>query len=479
MQYIIWNVFWHETRSHIHIRLYKGSRKYADDRKNYRGISLLPVITKLFERVVLNRIKTWIVNSNIAFPSSNQNAYQQSMCSLFASFGVQECVNYNTERGSKVAICLLDSSNAFDTVWHAGLFYKLHELGIKGKTWRVLYNSYQGMVSNVVSDGRLSSDINVKRSVRQGSILGPWYYMLFIHELAQSLIKSNTCAKVGQVACGAILQADDIALVTLTLNGLQTLVSLCEEYSKLWRFSYNPIKSKVIIFGESNRNIRSGNDHFAVKLYDEEIEKVSSCIHVGIALNSSKYTATRTNNAISKMRGGLMSIIGHGVKLPELSCITAVKLYKSIVLPSSLYGSELWYRLTRNDITKLEVAHRFCLKYIQSFPKRTRTIIVHTMSKCSSIESYIDRKKLLFFGRLCRLDSSKLAKRVFIERVYLPNSNARRTSVMDLLMIFTELQVNIVFCSILMILLLTHFFQARNHGVVWSMLLFVVLKNAF
>jgi hypothetical protein len=190
-------------------------------------------------------------------------------------------------------------------------------------------------------------------------------------------------------------------------------VSLCEEYSNVWRFSYNPVKSNVIIFGESNRNIRYGNDHLIVKLYDQAIEKVSSCSHVGITLNSSKHTADRTVNVINKMRGGLMSIIGHGVQLPELSCITSVKLYKSIVLPRSLYGSELWYRLTSDDISKLEVAHRFCLKYIQSFPRRTRTIIVHNMSKCFSVESYINRKKLLFFGRLCRLDSLKLAKKVF------------------------------------------------------------------
>ena len=192
--------------------------------------------------------------------------------------------------------------------------------------------------------------------------------MLFVSHKILSLITSNACAKVGQVPCGAILQADDIALISLTVTGLQHLVSLCEEYSRLWRFSYNPIKSKTIVFGESARNKRYGNDHFDVILNGQVIEKVSNCVHVGVVLNSAHGNTERTKNAISKMRGGLMSIIGHGGKLPELTCITAIKLYKSIVLPRSLYGSELWYQLSKDDLHKLEVAHRFFLKYIQSFP---------------------------------------------------------------------------------------------------------------
>jgi hypothetical protein len=153
--------------------LYKGCKKYEDDRKNYRGISLMPVISKLFERLLLNRIKNWLSANNICFPSINQNAYQETLCSLLTSFELQECISYNLERESKVYVCFLDASSAFDTVWHNGLFVKLHKLGVTGKTWKLLFNSYQGMISNVVISGKLSAGIHVKQSVRQGSILGP------------------------------------------------------------------------------------------------------------------------------------------------------------------------------------------------------------------------------------------------------------------------------------------------------------------
>jgi hypothetical protein len=398
--------------------LYKGSRKYEDDRKNYRGISLMPVLAKIFEKLILNRIKAWVSQNNIAFPSSNQNAYQESLCSLLASFQYQECIYYNMERDSKVYVGLLDASSAFDCVWHAGLFYKLHKFGIKGKLWRVLYVSYQNMSSNVVLNGMLSNYILVQRSVRQGSILGPWYYMLFIHDLAMSLQNSSHGAKIGNVSCGAVLQADDIALVALTAQSLQELISLCEQYSVTWRFRYNHTKAKALVFGESARRKNALKCGRAFTLYHNAIEELDSYTHVGVNLSVYFNTKQRIDDAVTKMRSTLMAIIGSGVKLSHMSCITAIKLYKCIVLPRAMYGVELWSQNTAQDLAKLERAHNFCLKAIQTFPVRTKSVINHCMVNLYCLETYMDLKKLIFFGRLCLLCKYGLAKSAFLERLY-------------------------------------------------------------
>ena len=108
-----------------------------------------------------------------------------------------------------------------------------------------------------------------------------------------------------------------------------------------------------------------------------------------------------------------MSILGNGVKRSGVSCITAMKLYKTIVHLRSLHGAELWSKYTKENAMKLERAHHFCLKVIQALPKRTKTIIVEQIVNMYSIETYIELKKLTFLSRLCRLDHTKLAKRVF------------------------------------------------------------------
>ncbi len=94
------------------VSLDKSSRKYEDDLKNYRGMSLLPVIAKLFDKVFLNRIKKWLIFECIEFPLLTKMPTNRAyvVCLLPSNF--QKYVNYNNERGSRTNVCLLDSSSA-------------------------------------------------------------------------------------------------------------------------------------------------------------------------------------------------------------------------------------------------------------------------------------------------------------------------------------------------------------------------------
>ncbi len=98
------------------------------------------------------------------------------------------------------------------------------------------------MTSKVVVNGMASGDINIKQSVRQGSILGPLLYMLYVHDLAEELKMSHHACQIGIVPCGGILQAEDIALMSLNPCSLQHLMYICERYSRKWWYNYNPVK---------------------------------------------------------------------------------------------------------------------------------------------------------------------------------------------------------------------------------------------
>ena len=80
-------------------------------------------------------MKNILHDNGTRFPDVLQCAYQKQLSSLNATFNIQETINYNTEHGSKAFVCLMDNTKAFDTVWHAGLFVRLHDLGIKNKLW--------------------------------------------------------------------------------------------------------------------------------------------------------------------------------------------------------------------------------------------------------------------------------------------------------------------------------------------------------
>ena len=108
------------------IPLIKNTLKSTSCPDNYRGITLLPVIYKLLERIILSRLEFFLHLRGIQFPDHLQFAYQSGLSSLHASYVFQESVNYVVENHSKVYSCLLDTSKAFDVVWIDGLFHKLY-----------------------------------------------------------------------------------------------------------------------------------------------------------------------------------------------------------------------------------------------------------------------------------------------------------------------------------------------------------------
>ena len=133
------------------ISILKSGKRNKLNKGNYRGITLLNVLGKVFERLFLDR---WTPHFNsLGIPNQFQFAYQNEKSCVLSSFALQESIFYNLERGSKVHCCFLDSSKAFDTVWLDGLFYKLYNNGMKGKFWRILRDWYNRMACCVSVNG--------------------------------------------------------------------------------------------------------------------------------------------------------------------------------------------------------------------------------------------------------------------------------------------------------------------------------------
>jgi hypothetical protein len=120
------------------IKLHKGGNKLTKYPTNYRGITLLPVFFKLFENVMANRLLE-IVDSD-KFPCKQQMAYQKGLSSLHTSFNLQDGIIYLIKYGECVIVLFLDSTKAFDTMWHEDMLFKVYELGIHGKCWRIFWN---------------------------------------------------------------------------------------------------------------------------------------------------------------------------------------------------------------------------------------------------------------------------------------------------------------------------------------------------
>jgi len=101
----------------------------------------------------------------------------------------------------------------------------------------------------VVWNNAAGQVFNIKCGVRQGGILSPFLFSVYIDGLIDSLRQSNNGIFIGNVFIGCILYADDIVLLSCTCSGLQKLVNICVAYSVLWDIKFNSRKSMVCTFG--------------------------------------------------------------------------------------------------------------------------------------------------------------------------------------------------------------------------------------
>jgi hypothetical protein len=294
----------------------------------------------------------------------------------------------------------------------------MSELGITGKLLKVLLNAFTGMETCIMVNGVLSKWIKVKRSVRQGSPLGAWAFLIMINDLGKMLKECIYGANIGQVKCGALLQADDIVILAFHPTGLQQMINICVIYCRLWHFAFNIIKTVVQVFGESTyQSARETQNRKWTMGAEIPIKEVLTHKYLGITRNKFKPNIDRIKESCQKLRGTFAVTIGIGAHPKGLSPLTAAKLYKNIVLPRALYGCELWCNISKPEMNLIERSHRMCIKCIQQFPKRTATVIALSMMGVTSIEGQINRKKLIFLGRLCRLNSKYASKRVFLMRL--------------------------------------------------------------
>ena len=184
------------------ISLFKWKNKGRLQKFNYRDIALLNVIGKVFERLILD---LWMpLFGDLGIPHPLQFAYQKGQGCIQASFFLRETIYHYLKRGSKVYACLLDSSKAFDTVWMDSLYYKLYNLGIKGKTWRLLRKWY-GKLSSYVWVNDLKSDkFPISQGVRQGGVLSPWLYMCFNNDIPSEISQKGHGITVDALWCGNV-----------------------------------------------------------------------------------------------------------------------------------------------------------------------------------------------------------------------------------------------------------------------------------
>ena len=156
--------------------------------KNYRPVSLLSVVSKIFEKFVNNRIVDHL--EKCGFFSDFQYGFRSSRSTTDLLTIVPDRIARAFNRSGATRAVALYISKAFDRVWHAGLLHKLKSDGISGQIFGLISSFLSNRRLRIVLDGKSSQEYPVNAGVPQGSILGPTLFLLYINNLPDDVICS-------------------------------------------------------------------------------------------------------------------------------------------------------------------------------------------------------------------------------------------------------------------------------------------------
>ncbi|KAF2354356.1 Reverse transcriptase domain [Trinorchestia longiramus] len=224
---------------------------------NYRPISLLPVLSKILEKVISSQLSTYLDESNLLHP--NQYAYRKHTSTQDALLNITEKIYSDIDKKNLTPLLLLDLSKAFDSVEHTQLLQKISNLGIATQ-W---FQSYLANRSHAVRlENTISSPIQNDFGVPQGAILGPLLFSVFINDF--SSMSSNTRIS---------MYADDVQIAMTSapakLSQTKTNVAILLKHVKSWYdqngLKLNASKTQCIIFWSQEHNKKAPKFNFNVR----------------------------------------------------------------------------------------------------------------------------------------------------------------------------------------------------------------------
>ena len=400
-------------RKGTQIPLYKGKNTCTLDMNNYRGITLLTNLNKVFEILLWERLKDWWEEEQVISPL--QGACRTGRSCLHSALALQETVSVGLDTNKRVLVTYLDVSKAFDGVWIDGLFYQLRKKGIVGRVWRLLYSSYKNFQCKVRISGSYSDWYTMECGIHQGGFLSLLKYVAFIDPLLRDLEQSGLGCNVAGVPTSPIGYADDMSTACISKISVDKSLAQIAQYANRWRYSYNAKKSAILVFGETRREHDRGSKFRNFSLGGEKVPERIEYDHVGIKNCLYSNNMPRTLDRISKARRAFNAVASLGIKKGGINMSTCSILYWSIIVPIVSYGSELWV-LKGEEIAEIRKFQRYIDRRCQRYPKRSPNYSAYTPLGWMSIDRFIQVKKLLFLRTILIADENDTCKRILCTR---------------------------------------------------------------
>ena len=322
---------------------------------NYRGITLISCLAKLFTSILNKRLSDW--SSKYHINTDAQFGFRPGMSTVDAIFSLNCLVENMLNNGKRLYVAMVDMKKIFDSINRNMLWYKLYKLGISGKMLRILRNMYSKVRSKIKHCDKYSDFIDVVIGLKQGDITSPLFYALFIEDLEMYLQGNPNRLTVQDVTLMLLMYADDMAIVGESPEDLQKSLDLLYEYCTKWGIEVNTEKTKIIVFKKGGRLRRSEQWSYN----GVPLETVQNFNYLGVVFNGSGLFNSNQNTLVGKALKA-MNFLLNNLKPFDLKPLIYCQLFDSFVASILNYSCEVWGIIKSKDLERIHL--KFCKRIL-------------------------------------------------------------------------------------------------------------------
>lgn len=378
------------------------------DPSNFRPISLLDVVSKLFSSIIQRRLCEHLEAGEHISP--HQHGFRRGYSTADCALAMSEIIQQRWKDKLKTFVCFVDIRKAYDTVWHDGLFLSLMNRGVKGHLLRVLMSWYEGGTSRVRVNNNLSEPIPMNMGIRQGNVNSTLEYIVFMDELCRELEASSLGVHVKGVWVGALFYADDFVLLAETAEQLQRLLDIVQAHSLRWQYRVSCKKTHTMVFSEK---VVAPEEH-KWSIYGEELKQVESLPYLGFAINSTLSWTSESKKRCGNMNNNVRRCIRAGMRHGSLPPRHALIIYKSFVKQAVMSGAEAWFPGSFHR-GKLESAENSAMRAMVACSRTTFSMAMRGDLGLPSITHSIHQRCLTYFAKTLHRQDSALVKHILLQ----------------------------------------------------------------
>ena len=312
---------WKES---IIIPIYKKGCKA--DPENYRGISLLNTTLKLFTRVILSKLLTYVQ------PKEEQQGFRKNRSTTDAIFIMRQIVEKSIEFNNPAFLCFVDLKKAFDRVRLDDVEDCLREREVPEHLVRMIRELNSGTTARIKSTHQLSKPITLTNGIRQGDSLSPMLFNLVMDKIIANL-PQELGYKMGRFLIHIMCYADDAVLIADSEENLQILMTKFDEMAEKLNMEISLNKSKCLVV--SKRNIKC-----EIRIKNTLLDQVSTFNYLGVEISAKRDLKQEVKNQATKaarISGCLYNLVWNN---KYMSAEAKTRIYKTTVRPVLTYAAE-------------------------------------------------------------------------------------------------------------------------------------------